>query len=278
MLSKIFGSKKEEKEEADIDCDEDFEEINSEENNKKIFDNIFKNNIFSNKHFSVYICSARDVCINIPIWSSNRPVDINHVNNISKDVETENHIVGSFKIITDGKNFCIFDGQHRYFALKNIFQKDLKLDIDILVEVYKVDNFDDSRSLSLFGKANTVKNIEIKDLPNLIAHDTIRILNEKFPNVFINSSKRVNRPKINKQQFYQKLKKILEENSNKTTHTFPKTTEDLVKAIEMKNIQYSLRPIKSYKQTSTGLYQKAKDLQFYLGLEKNIEDWLNELV
>jgi len=260
--------------------DENSEDNNSDDENnidQKLLQCIFNKKIYSNSYFEVYICSARDLCISIPIWSSNRPLDLNHVQKLSEDIYTEKHIIGTFKIMTDSTEYRIFDGQHRYFALRKVFENDLKFDIEVLVELYKVKNFDDSNSVFLFSKANNVKNIDCNELPNLTAHNTMKLLKENFGESFVESVNKVNRPKINHREFYLKLKSILDENSKKLSHNFPRTSDEIFSCINNLNKQYSLRHPSSFRNITVTMYEKAKKSGFYLGLDKNFENWLNNL-
>lgn len=260
------------------------EEIDEQEDTTSTsgdLDNIFSDMIYENDYYQLYKCDAREVCVNVPIWSSQRPLNTDHINTLARDIKTSGYVMGTFKIIKCEDEYRIFDGQHRYHALREIFLKDNSFDTEIIAEVYIVDDLDSPEALTLFAKANTIKNVEVKDTPNVIAHNVVKYFSQKYPHIFVDSVSRVNRPRIDKKIFYQKMKSILDEISQEnpnTDNSFPKTADEVIKSIESKNCYYSLKPRNGYrsKGISDAMYNKAKDSKFYLGLE-NMDDWLNSL-
>jgi hypothetical protein len=265
--------------------DKSKDEIQSDsedEVNMSLTDIIFNRCLDSNPHYGLYKCDAREICTNIPIWSSNRKLDPEHINSLARDIKNSNYVMGTFKIMRCGDEYRIFDGQHRYFAIREIITGNIRFNVDVYVELFSVESFDSDEALILFSKANNIKNVEVTDTPNFIAHGVCKRLSEIYPKVLVESSVRVNRPRIDKRILYEKLKQILEglsQDNNNTGNSFPNTVDAIIKSIEAKNISYSLRKRTQFKAkgiTDT-LYNKAKGLNFYLGLETDIDEWLNTL-
>jgi len=253
----------------------------SDTEQEDIHENIFDNMIYQNKYYHLYKCDAREICANVPIWSSQRALNTDHIQTLARDIKTSGYVMGTFKIIKHENDYRIFDGQHRYHALREIFIKDNEFDIEIIVEVYTVDDIDSPEALTLFSRANTIKNVEVKDTPNVISHNVVKYFSQKYSDIFIDSAKRVNRPRIDKVFFYQKIKSILDEISQENPlieNKFPKTADEIIKSIESKNCYYSLKPRNQYKNKgiSEVMYIKAKASKFYLGLE-NMDEWINSL-
>lgn len=238
--------------------------------------------LFTNDKFSVYIMDGRLLCINVPVWFSNRTSDENHIQCLERDIERDHHVIGSFKILRDKEGkLRVFDGQHRVIALQRICNRNSSFTISALCEVYNVDSFDSPEADSLFERANNVKNVSHKDLPNKVASAVVSRLSRKYPNIFVDSTKtRVNRPRINKKEMYDSLKAILEEVADDKAHgvsnSYPTTTEDILKAIDIRNTIYSTRKLKDFKGVPTTLYTKAQESGFYLGLDKDLK-WLSSL-
>ena len=271
-----------EEENQEENSDEENQEENSDEEKLKDFtDIIFKNVFIKNKYYALYECDAREVCINIPIWSSQRSLNIDHIKVLARDIKSAGYVMGTFKILKANNDYRIFDGQHRYHALREIFLNDNIFNVKIVCELYEVESFDSTEALTLFSRANNIKNVEVKDTPNVIAHNVCRILCEKYPQIFTESVNRINRPRIDKKLFYEKLKNILDEisqNNPKINNDFPNTDDDIVKSIEARNCHYSLKSRNQFKSKgiTENMYNKAKSNNFYLGLE-NIDDWIYSL-
>jgi DNA-binding transcriptional MerR regulator len=279
-MLKLFGLNRDENNQ-DIYESDDNENLSDEDKSEDLSEIIFNKKIFNNQYYSLYECDAREVCINVPIWSSQRSLNLDHIKILARDIKSSGYVMGTFKILKANNEYRIFDGQHRYHALREIFIKDNIFNLKIICELYEVQSFDSTEALTLFSRANNIKNVEVKDTPNVIAHNVCKILHEKYPQIFTESSNRINRPRIDKKLFYQKLKNILDEisqNNPNINNDFPSTVDDIVKSIEARNCHYSLKSRNQFKSKgiTENMYNKAKSSHFYLGLE-NIDDWILSL-
>lgn len=241
--------------------------------------------IYTNGCVSYYISDARDLCLNVIVWSSNRNLNQQHINSLEKDIRLSKTIIGSFKLVRDKKDqIRLFDGQHRLYALQNILKTDTNFHMEILIELYDIDDIDSSKAIQLFSQANNVKSVAIADMPNIIAHETVKQLSELFPNAIreVDIGKKVNRPNISKRMLYEQIKSIIEENSQRNLlegdNNYPKTIKELIDSIKRMNLTYSLRKMEQFRPAVTqAMYKKAKSSGFYLGLDKEISTWLNRL-
>lgn len=258
-----------------------------EENDHKndIYSSIFRNSleltpvgvsnncIYYNTFIEYYICSIRDLCNNIPIWAYNRKLNHEHIAQLEKDIIKDKHFIGSVKIMKDNDDkYCIFDGQHRINAIKNIMKTNSKFDMDVLVELYKVDNMNSNEAILLFKRANNVKNVEFSDTPNELVCQIINKLILEYPGMIIDvANKRINRPRIDKQVLYQKLLEVITNTANDTT------ANTVVENIIQINNKYGMYSFDIYKKfgVSLGIYKKAQQNGFYLGLD-NLQ-WVTSL-
>jgi hypothetical protein len=238
---------------------------------------IFGDPIYKNLYFELYMVSARLLCNNVGVWSSNRQLNKEHVQALEEGIYKSKHIIGSIKIMRNKKlEYRVFDGQHRIQTLKNIFAKDANFNIELLVEMYESD-FDSTEALTLFSKANNVKNISSDDMPHNLAHKVAGELSKKYPEVFVTpiGDHRINRPRIDKKVLYQSLKDTLEKVSTDETKNYPKTEQEILEAIEKLNKIYGTKKIEGF-ECSVKTYRKAEIFGFYLGL-LDTKTWINLL-
>jgi hypothetical protein len=257
------------KEEKIIDKKEiDKEEI-IESDNEIEEEDFLKCMMYEDDNVKFYASDARDFIPNIKLWSSQRSVNQNHINDLVNCLKKRNHFIGTFKIVRDKeKKMRLIDGQHRFLAIKKIMENDCTFNMNIVIELYETDNFDSEYTISLFKEANSCLNVSDADLPNIIANKVIKKLCDRFPNMIIEiiEGKRCNRPRINKRELYLKLKEYIHE-----TH---KTEDDVLKQILDKNNDYGLRGRQTFKQASVTMFEKCKETGLYLGLDLDF-DWMN---
>lgn len=249
-FSKIEECKEIESNEEEIDAEEDFlQHMMYEDNNVKF-----------------YASDARDFIPNIKLWSSQRSVNQNHINELIECLKKRNHFIGTFKIVRDKeKKLRLIDGQHRFLAIKKIMENNSSFNMNIVIELYETDNFDSDYTINLFKEANSCLNVSEADLPNIVCNKVIKQLCERFPNMIIEikEGKRCNRPRVDKRELYLKLREYIQE-----TH---KNENEVLQEILNKNNEYGLRGRQTFKNVSVSMFEKCKETGFYLGLENDFK-------
>ena len=259
----------EESEEESEESEESEEDIKEEESEEENY--FLRHVLYKDEYKTLYKTDARDFVPEIKIWAQQRPVNKEHVKKLEESVLYEKHVKGNMKLLRDTNGDCrLIDGQHRYYALKNIMENDSKFNIPLILEVYETDCFESEKSVKIFKEVNNCLNINLSNLPNIQATNILCSLTERFPKIFVDvkESRRVNRPRINKRNFYIKLKEyFIDSNCNE---------KDLLKQILEKNKMYGMRGRKGFKAITNKMYEKSKKSGFYLGLDKNF-NWMNYL-
>lgn len=127
--------------------------------------------------------------IQIPIWKGNRILDALHVDNIKKGIKSIEQLDSGYKIVSypevnvDGNTIeqkYIVDGQHRLSVLKDAAFNNELTNFIITVTVIKLN--DEIEAIQYFNQINTVKPIQFKEDPILIANKYISYLIKKWPN------------------------------------------------------------------------------------------------
>jgi hypothetical protein len=258
MFSSWFSNKEEIIENKELESD-----------NESVEEDFLNCMMYEDDYVKFYSSDARDFIPNIKLWSSQRSVNQKHIDELVECLKKRNHFIGTFKIVRDKqKNMRLIDGQHRFLAIKKMMEHDSSFNMNIVIELYETDNLDSDYTINLFKEANLCLNVSDADLPNIIANKIIKKLCDQFPNMIIDikDGKRCNRPRINKREFYMKLKEYIQE-----TH---KTEDEVLQQILAKNIDYGLRGRQTFKQASIAMFEKCKETGFYLGLDHNFE-WMN---
>ena len=194
-----------------------FEEKGDSEEEEEVGEQecIFLDNLlFENDSVKYYKTEASKFVNNIDIWAGQRPLNNDHVKALARQFMREGHVMGTFKVVRSQDGLLrLLDGQHRSFALREIFKLQPDFDTDIIIELYETDTLESRNSLRLFEKANNVLNVCPEDMPNKIALSIVDKLSRRFKDIFrdVEEGKRCVRPYINKRTVFQKLKKAFEE-------------------------------------------------------------------
>ena len=146
---------------------------------------------------------------NIPEYSYNLEIIDSHWQEIAESLKSEENpiIYSEFTIVEftklktkDKKSLCVlFDGHHRYKALKEIYKVNPKFIIKIRICVIQSDLPDSIETNILFKKYNKVKPFIVDFDKSDITIEIIKILNIKFSCInftFIKNQSHVNRPSI----------------------------------------------------------------------------------
>lgn len=80
------------------------------------------------------------------------------------------HFIGTFKVIRDtsGK-IRLIDGQHRLIALTKLMKKDSIFNVNLMVELYDIEDLVSENAVKLFKEANNCLNVKSNNLSHLIS-------------------------------------------------------------------------------------------------------------
>jgi hypothetical protein len=241
------------------------------------------------------ICKATDLCkaINVDVSLLNRTVDIEHKNDLLNELINNHHFMGSIKLVHEsnelGDRYRIIDGQHRYISLYEYINRNKEYDCDIqlLLEIYEVDDINGEHARDLFRMANTVKNIDYtRDVASVVSggkksyEDLLVKLMTLYPNT-IKDNTRVQYPNISAKDLKEQLRdrKLLQKYE----------TDELIKIIIginntllTKDMRYffgeDYRESKNYDRFLTA-FVRAKNNKCFLGLLKTgkMFNFVNEI-
>ncbi len=265
-MIKWFLSEKVDEDKTPLDDNED-------KNTSEEDEDFLSCKLYEDYNVKYYSTDARDFIPNIKLWSTQRSVNQEHVQDLIKNLKTHNspHFIGTFKIIRDKEgNKRLIDGQHRYYAIKKIMSENSKFNMNLIVELYETDHLDSERSINLFQEANSCLNVSKNDMPNILANNIIKNLSIRFKGMIIDvkDGKRCNRPRINKRELYLKLKTYIQETL--------KNEDEILQQIVSINNDYGCHGRQTFKKTTTEMFEKCKNSGWYLGLDLNFE-WLNKI-
>lgn len=171
--------------------------------------------VFDNIKLSLYKYDAKTFCQDFDVWSFNRKLRSEHVENIYKDLCDQKipYLMGSIKAIRDETNqIRIIDGQHRLQALKMYIENNVEKSVSILVEMYRVPSLDSDIVFELFKIANNNLNVTVEDEIDMFVVNLVNKLMsdpELSKGIIDKNDGRVYRPRISKKMLYEELKKNL---------------------------------------------------------------------
>ena len=150
--------------------------------------------------------------VSIPVWRGNRFIDLNHANQIKKDIgdniqtlDSANFHVVKYKDENTYQTYLV-DGQHRQYVIRTYFEENFCMpDFNVLVHEKTVEG--ESDAIEYFNTLNNVKPQQENDL-KLLANKYIVALEKKFPKLIKPIDKKTKRPFLSSND----LRKVLEEN------------------------------------------------------------------
>lgn len=227
--------------------------------------------LFENSNVKYYKTQVSKFINNIDIWVGQRQLNYEHVMSLAKQFSVEQHVMGTFKVVRSQENKVrLIDGQHRYFALKEILKLESDFDCDIFIELYETDRLESNHTLKLFENANNVLNVQPEDMSNKIALSIVDKLSTRFGDIFrdIEDGKRCFRPYINKRLLLQKLRRTLQEKNISEELLINSILEynENIRITQVDNIDLSVSSIRLCQQSGC-----------YLGFEKDCS-WIDEIL
>jgi hypothetical protein len=241
--------------------------------------------VFDNIKMQLYKCDVQDIVPKLDVWSFNRNLNQEHVDNIYNGLccQKNPHLIGTIKVIRDELNdMKVIDGQHRLQALKMYIETHENKTFSLFIEIYNVPSLNDTVVFDLFKLANTNLNINVEDDLNVFVADLVNKLaedNNLSRGIIDKNDGRVNRPRISKKELYEALK------VNLKIHHLNQPIDVLVKKIKDMNYHISrmsyleLFSRREPCQKKINMKCKADSYRFYLNMEGNysIEKWIDEL-
>jgi hypothetical protein len=233
----------------------------------------YTNNLYINGQDVLYnlaTSTVRNLIAHAQPYAWNRPVNEDHVNIMESELKAmkKPHLIGTIKILNCLNKYFIYDGQHRFRAIKNILKDDLDMnwDMDISLEIYFIEEpdiensavakylFESANKTYSFDKARDSEDNYLKEFVNEIVKDPFfkDLIKEEI----------CNRPRISKGDFYKEFRK----------HYLPKTRitiPELIELVKRKNNELSLMPVEEItgKNEASTYYKSAKKIRFFLNLK-----------
>lgn len=124
-----------------------------------LWEPLYETTVFNHYTMQLYVCQARYFCGRaVDNWDFNRKIDEAHVNSITQELTSAiiPHLLGTIKLVQYKNNgrYKVIDGQHRLAAISRITQQNLTWDMKLFVEIYDVEDENDTMISDLFEKAN----------------------------------------------------------------------------------------------------------------------------
>ena len=173
------------------------------------------------------------------------------------------------------KKYYLIDGQHRYRALLELYEN-YSHNVDICIEIVNVNNFEELKENYNIINNNTPLPEFSVDIDKIILEETLVYFQDKYPNIWSKSIKS-HRPLISFNNFQESLNYIIEKLDIKDSKT-------LINYIENYNLKLSENDISKYTDITKNQFDKAKRLNFYLGLFSHTSNneygytWVKEIV
>lgn len=205
-------------------------------------------------------------------WELNRKVDKVHATNLAKSMlndytKYKEFIFFDFIHIGKKKNdskYYVLDGQHRLEAYLYFYERNKYPIQQIPSIIWYAD--DDEHFFELFNKINSRLSIDKLKLMQIKLLDIITGLENKYgKNIW-----GINRPKINKNLFCDKLK------NNDNAHKLS-SDEILIKLFTInEKIRVKPRASRVKPNVNISIHNSAESMDLFLGLDKTMS-WINEI-
>ena len=241
-----------------------------------------KNLIFKDKFKEMYACDTQDFIPNITMFSGQRPVNDEHVESLMKTLLDGKDFWGTMKVVKDiHDEIRLIDGQHRFHAYRKAMENDPIFQRNLIIEVYNTDDIGSEKTIEIFKEVNNCRNLDY--IPTVDEMNVTHKIQQRFPDMIIETKeikKRVNRPRISKQELHIEIKRMItsiKEKQTKTTKEINININEIVELIFLKNNEYRMKPRNFYPKISNNTYEKSKKSGFYIGLADKFQ-WIDEIV
>jgi len=230
-----------------------------------------KNLIFQDDFKQIYASDLHNFINYIEIYSGQRPVSEVHILNLLECLKLGHDFKGTFKLIHCLKEneVYIIDGQHRFYAFREMMALDPNFNRNVIIELYSTDESTSENTIQLFKDANNCKNIETTEIPVFDALQIVDELSKQFPDMIrFGDSKRVNRPRISKQELTTKIRQLIQSTG--------KNKDEILRIILEANEKFDLsEESKKKKKITRNMIENCKG--FHLGLDDDFQ-WLRDII
>lgn len=166
----------------------------------------------------------------------------------------------------ENTTYYLIDGQHRYEAFKQMYQK-MGHDISIAVEYVQVKTMEQVKENYQLINKNTPlpdfpENID-KNIPETVA----QYFKDKYPNIWSKNT-RARRPHLYFNFFQEALGFLTEKLQLKSSDKL----QELLESYNSKLSQWNIKQFPDHKSLNENIIKKCKELGFYLGMYKHVSD------
>jgi hypothetical protein len=121
------------------------------------------------------------------------------------------HLIGTIKVVFDTENdqMRVIDGQHRIESLQMFFDTKSIQDVDLILEVYHVDDINSPDVHMLYKKANANLNVSVEDDVNVHLSEIVNALSKDTrlsKGIIDKNNGRINKPRISKKEIFEAFK------------------------------------------------------------------------
>ena len=188
--------------------------------------------------------------------------NVNSIVNYQKDMYIkygEFKFIGVLIIVNFNNNFYLIDGQHRYTAIYKLYNE-YKHNFKINIQIITVNSYEQLNEIyNIINKNTPLPNFEFKDNNEKnIIQEVCDFFKQNYKNVW-SKNERSRRPFISFNNFQESLKFIID-------NTNIQTSKKLIDVLQERNELLSGFTIDEFKKVNDNMYNKAKELRFYLGL------------
>jgi hypothetical protein len=216
--------------------------------------------------------------ISIPVWKGNRFINLDHANQIKKEIGDAIQTLDSsiFRVVKykDGKieQKFLADGQHRQYVMRKYYEENVlfALNFDVILIEKTVDS--EADAIEYFNTLNNSKPQQDND-PKLLANKYILAMIKQFKIHIRPEGKTTKRPFLSSDA----LRKVLEENA-----TLLKQSNDSVKLFIEKVDSWNKKKINEYELRSAFIQTKEQsvlsnciDKKFVLAFDVKLP-WVKE--
>lgn len=236
-----------------------------------------RESLFKDEFKEIYLCDTQDFITNIKMFSGQRPVNDEHVEILMRTLQDGKDFRGTMKVVRDlNDEFHLIDGQHRFYAYQKFMENDPKFQRNLIIEVYNTDYIGSEKTIEIFKEVNNCRNLDY--IPTFDEMNITNKIQQRFPEAIIEikeANKRVNRPRISKQELHIQIKRMINLLKEKTDREF--NINEIEELIIKKNNEYRMKPRHFYPKISNVTYDKSKKSGFYIGLCDKFQ-WIDEIV
>jgi hypothetical protein len=204
-------------------------------------------------------------------WELQRKIDYVHASalatSMKRDYKNNKEFISYDPIhlaIRADNKYYVLDGQHRLEAYKYFYSSNKYPIQQIPAILWKTES--DHDFIELFNKINSRLSIDKVKLVQVKLFEIFELLEKKYTNGIWG----LNRPRINKEIFAEKLRN--------TDFIHKLTTEQIVSKLISINIQIRKIPrdLRIKPNCSSNIHNLAEQLDFFLGLDKSME-WIEQI-